>query len=689
MRRLSFCASLLALVFVAVPAQALGAANHPFLAAINGGYEDACGLARSGGGLYVSDYYHDAIELPGGGKIANESPGSGPCKLALDAGGNLYVNNYHHDVVKYTEPFTSGAGAVIDATEPTSLALDPTTGNLYVVHRTYVSLYEAPVHAGEAPAKTIGLDSSAEYFGAAVSAFPGAGAQPATAGDLYLADAATHTVKVFDSTGALLATMDGAATPQGGFKYLVDSEVAVDNNPTSPSYGHVYVLDSVGGIDPEHPQGVLDEFNSAGDYRGQITGFADAEPSAVAIDPATGNVYVTSGNSEGSAVFTYGPTAPARSLKVAKSGTGGGTVTASPNGIACGSACAAEYDEGKTVTVFAAPDAHSVFKGWTVTGPGAEPCPGTGTCTTLMSANREVSVEFEEPPAQETLTLAETGAGTVKSEPAGISCPGTCTEHFNLGRLVTLTATPAPHSRFAEWQGVACDESRLTTCQVTMSQAESLSAKFVPIPPQTLTATVTGSGEGTVTSSPAGIYCSSACSAGFDEGSSVTLTEITAPGSAFAGWNGACAGTAPTCSVTMSAAESVSAGFASLFAPSPPPVPAPSPSPPPSGSPPAPPAPAPAQLELGKLTVKGATATLKLRVSGPGSVTATGKRLKKAGAKASKAGALTLRLSLSKAGQRALHRARHGKLKLKVTLTFTPSGGGTPTVATKTVTFRA
>lgn len=450
---------LAALVALALPAQASGAANHPFVRAINGGYEDACGVALQGDGLYVSDYYHDTVDILNPlseppfqlvAQITNEDPHGGPCKLALDSAGDLYVYNYHHDVLKYpSSELLPGSGALIDPNEagaerPTGLALDPATEDLYVAHRTYVSEYEpsgAPVEVGGEAVK-IGLNSNAAYYGIAVSDYP------ATAGYLYVPDAATSTVKVFDPATSLtapVAVIDGAGTPQGGFKYLVDSEIAVDNSPTSPSYGHVFVLDSIGHGLKERPEAALDEFNAKGGYRGQVKGFTDAEPSGIAIDPTSGNVYLTSGNSEGSAVFVYGPTAPAHSLKVTKSGTGGGAVTSLPAGIACGGACAAEYDEGKTVTIYAYPDSHSVFSGWTVSGPGAEPCPGLGSCTVSLGANREVIAGFEEP-AQQTLTLTETGAGagTVRSEPAGISCPGTCSEHFNQGRLVTLTALAAP-----------------------------------------------------------------------------------------------------------------------------------------------------------------------------------------------------------------------------------------------------
>jgi len=69
-----------------------------------------------------------------------------------------------------------------------------------------------------------------------------------------------------------------------------------------------------------------------------------------------------------------------------------------------------------------------------------------------------------------------------------------------------------------------------------------------------------GKGSGTVSSSPAGIWCGTACSAAYGAGTSVTLQAAATPGSAFAGWSGACSGTG-ACVVSMAAARSVVASF--------------------------------------------------------------------------------------------------------------------------------
>ncbi|MGN6275678.1 MAG: InlB B-repeat-containing protein [Solirubrobacterales bacterium] len=643
----------LAVLALLAPGSASAAANHPFLGAGSPVYEDACGLALGPGGLYVSDYYHDAIDFPGGAI----SPAGGPCKLAFDAGGDLYVEEWHRAVLKYgSSDFVAGAGQVLDESEPTGLAVEASSGNVFVAHRTYVSEYSP---AG-APVATIGTGHLEAAYGVAVSEYP------ATDGYLYVPDAATHTVKVFNPAASLsqpVAEIDGGGAPEGEFRYLVDGEIVVDNNSTSPSYGHVYVLDAIGHGLSEHPEAVLDEFNAAGFYRGRIAGFTDAEPSGVAVEAVTGDVYVTSGNSEGSAVFKYGPTALARTLRVTRGGSGGGTVTSSPSGIACGTDCAAEFNEGAKVTLFAVPDPHSRFAGWSVTG--AEPCPGTGSCTLIMSRNVEVTATFEEP-AQEPLTVSTTGAaGTVTSEPAGIECPSSCEEHFAEGRLVTLTAHPAAHSRFVEWLGVGCDESTQPICKITMTQAESITARFEPIPQLPLSVAVSGSGQGSVTSYPTGISCPDACGASFDEGSSVYLMAAPSPGSSFAGFSGGgCSGASTICSVTMGPPVSVTAEF--------------------TGTARGPAAPAAASLQIDARRDAGSSVALETTVSQSGTLLVAGPALRSRKI-ALAAGTATVSLRLDRHATRVLRR-RH-RLRTMATLGFVPDD---PSVgsATAQVTLR-
>lgn len=74
--------------------------------------------------------------------------------------------------------------------------------------------------------------------------------------------------------------------------------------------------------------------------------------------------------------------------------------------------------------------------------------------------------------------------------------------------------------------------------------------------------TVTKSGDGTVTSSPAGIGCGTDCSEDFADGTQVTLIANPATGQRFDSWGGACLGVAgPNCTIGMNADKSAVARF--------------------------------------------------------------------------------------------------------------------------------
>jgi hypothetical protein len=80
----------------------------------------------------------------------------------------------------------------------------------------------------------------------------------------------------------------------------------------------------------------------------------------------------------------------------------------------------------------------------------------------------------------------------------------------------------------------------------------------------TLTVSKTDIGQGTVTSSPAGIDCGTACASDYVIRTTVTLTATPALGSIFNGWTGCDTVNGATCTVTMSAAKSVAADFFGL-----------------------------------------------------------------------------------------------------------------------------
>ncbi len=108
-----------------------------------------------------------------------------------------------------------------------------------------------------------------------------------------------------------------------------------------------------------------------------------------------------------------------------------------------------------------------------------------------------------------------------------------------------------------------------TTPTPTATPTPSPTPTATPTPSPTPTATpsyavttsTSGTGSGVITSSPAGISCPPTCAASFPASTSVMLSQVAASGSTFAGWSGACSGTASTCRFSSYAATSADAAF--------------------------------------------------------------------------------------------------------------------------------
>jgi streptogramin lyase len=243
-------------------------------------------------------------------------------------------------------------------------------------------------------------------------------------------------------------------------------------------------------------------------------------------------------------------------LTVNKSGTGSGTVTSSPSGINCGAMCSASYQQGTQVTLTATPNGTSTFAGWG----GA--CTGTGSCIVTMSAAQSVTANFSGISFTLSVSEAGTGTGQVTSKPAGINCSASsnhCSSSFGDGTLVTLTASASAGSSFTGWSGGCSGTGK---CQVTIAADTNVTANFKLSPTTNMLSVVSsGTGSGTVTSTPSGINCGSTCSASFDTGTQIALSAAAANGSTFAGWSGGgCSGIDP-CALTLTADTTVTASF--------------------------------------------------------------------------------------------------------------------------------
>jgi hypothetical protein len=439
--------------------------NHPFIGALISGLEPEpkplrprlekpCGVTVTPeGAVYVSDYARQSVI---GTSLTELFPENGPCGLAYD-GNNLYVNEFHGVVIN-TET------GVIDAGRATGVAVHPLTKNLYVSHRNAVDVYEAPVEPGNPPAHVFGTGTLGNAYGVAVSAFP------ATEGDVYVADASDHTVKVYDPSFAPthppVQVIDGANTAAGRFVSLADSSLAVDQ-----SNGNLFVVDNTTPF-AEHPSAAVYEFNVDGVFRGELEhSIVDGAPVGIAVDesatPSNGEVYVTSGNgtsvvippelgppvTEQGALYAFGPAGPGQTIEVSTSGTGNGTVTSNPVGINCPSGCEAELNSGASVTLTATPEAGSAFEGWTGGG-----CTGTGFCQVILNSATAIDAKFGPAPVSSALSSAATSAA-VNPGPSGPSAasPGApkLGKASARGATVTLEATvPGPGTLTAAANGL-------------------------------------------------------------------------------------------------------------------------------------------------------------------------------------------------------------------------------------------
>jgi len=92
----------------------------------------------------------------------------------------------------------------------------------------------------------------------------------------------------------------------------------------------------------------------------------------------------------------------------------------------------------------------------------------------LGEPNTAVVTITDNDSAKKTLTVTKSGSGTVTSSASGIDCGTDCSEDYNFGTQVTLTATPESGSTFIAWSG-SCSG---TSCSVTMDTNHTVNAHF-------------------------------------------------------------------------------------------------------------------------------------------------------------------------------------------------------------------
>jgi hypothetical protein len=206
---------------------------------------------------------------------------------------------------------------------PTGVAVQQASGNVFVVDSQ-----QAP---GNVRVEKFTPDGSfISAFGQGQLSFP-RGIATDNLGKVYVGDAGPNTVLKFDANGNFVSTIDGTSAPQGHFQNIAGVAVDQANNlwvadagtnnvvefdskgnfvrqwndtHGSPSaiavdstHNSVYLITGVVGLSGYSP---AERWTLTGNYQSQIdsvvffgsNGFVDSHPSALALDPKSGNLYV-------------------------------------------------------------------------------------------------------------------------------------------------------------------------------------------------------------------------------------------------------------------------------------------------------------------------------------------------------------------------------------------------------------
>jgi hypothetical protein len=255
------------------------------------------------------------------------------------------------------------------------------------------------------------------------------------------------------------------------------SGTEIGPNPIDPKKDSAVAVDSFNGdVYVVHQPTSIMRFSSTGTAIGtfgsELTGAL-----GIAVNGVNHKIYV--GDSLSQQIFIYNEVNPV-TLTVTPAGAGSGTVSADSGAISgCSSAggtCTDTYNSfatAPTLTATPTPGTHSAFAGWSGGG-----CSGTApTCQPTLNGDTTVTATFN-PIPQRTLAVTKAGSGSGSvSDGGALTCGATCSNVYDDGTAVTLTATPAAHSTFTGWSGSGCSGTS-PTCKLTLGADAAVTATF-------------------------------------------------------------------------------------------------------------------------------------------------------------------------------------------------------------------
>lgn len=425
------------------PAQGAGSVQAA-LEALRAIGEENVSVSGSAGGPYTVEFIRRYTHVDVSQLNANSAGLSGGAATASVA---TAVDGFDaHGVQKFDpsgNPITTWGGTPepgqLDATTCTPVSVECRTDPLGVIDGVLVipplpGLLVKPkgsllVSAGKGNRASEWGQSGGEFIDGPVTAFGEApiGIAVDPAGHVYGGEGAASLFRVIQTSYCKIhePLCPESNTNVEGFEYhknfTVDAgpatSVAVDPSTedayvarfeSSSHHSDVAGYDSLGGH--------LETFGG----NGEIT--QSAGVAASGFGGSQSDVYVA--DEAANRVEIFAPGGPRDALTVARAGSGLGSVSSVPVGIACPSICATGFPAGEVVTLTASAPEHSSFVGWSGGG-----CAGLGACQVTLAAATVVTAMFAHD--RPTLTTAEAAAvtrhtviltGTVNPEGDASSC---------------------------------------------------------------------------------------------------------------------------------------------------------------------------------------------------------------------------------------------------------------------------
>ncbi len=305
---------------------------------VSAGFNNPRGVAVDGSGnVYVADTGNNAIRkitsagavttLAGLSGTYGSTDGTGsdarfnfPNSVALDSAGNIYVADEINNTIRRVTPSgtvttlagsagtagsADGTGSAASFHQPTSVAVNQATGDIYVADLGNVMIRKV-TSAGVVTtlAGVSGIfgaqDGSGHITNPALFSVP-SGTATSAAGYIYVADAGNNMIRQI-TAGGDVKIVAGSSTVSG----LADGtgSSASFRSPTSvatDAAGNIYVADTVNdSIRLITPGGVVTTFAGTGTVAGSADGTGTAarfnNPSGIAVDNISGNIYVADFN---------------------------------------------------------------------------------------------------------------------------------------------------------------------------------------------------------------------------------------------------------------------------------------------------------------------------------------------------------------------------------------------------------